>query len=545
MQPLTELYDPLRFLIIEVQKQLDSVTLFLETGDLRQAENGQKRVDYIDNYHVNLLNRAAAYLSEQTDKDIRITVQSYEHINHGLKSLSRQLQAIIFQAKQSSTALKLLRKKNVFRALNDLQVGLELIEPAIESDASMLAIDICRLKVHIDKRCDQQLEKYKIRLKKGQQTEALLHASFIIRDISDMGEALLRIGEGIISANMGQMIQIDRYHSLEATLTALQLNPQQDDLTIRAMGETKSGCTISGVMTAEESEGQMLAVFKEGDKAKLKEEKTGIENWHEKFPGIAPQVYSYHKSGNKAALLFEYLTGETFDKLLLQKNRKTLKAALNRLFETLTQIWEETRADQPYPANFMAQLRKRLKDVYEVHPEFQAPSVSINGVKSPTLEVLVDDAEALEAELPCPLGVYIHGDFNLDNIIYDPVDNDINFIDLHRSEYLDFVQDLSVLMVSAYRLSNFDPQVRKLIAQTMQAIYEFGQDYAESIDDTSYHLRMALGLSRSFLTSTRFVLDKQHAKAMHFRGRYLIEQVIRLTEAERTTYRIPKEIFHD
>jgi aminoglycoside phosphotransferase (APT) family kinase protein len=289
----------------------------------------------------------------------------------------------------------------------------------------------------------------------------------------------------------------------------------------------------------------MLAVFKEGDKAKLKEEKTGIESWHEKFPGIAPQVYSYHKSGNKAALLFEYLTGETFDKLLLQKNRKTLKAALNRLFETLTQIWEETRADQPYPANFMAQLRKRLKDVYEVHPEFQAPSVSINGVKSPTLEALVDDAEALEAELPCPLGVYIHGDFNLDNIIYDPVDNDINFIDLHRSEYLDFVQDLSVLMVSAYRLSNFDPQVRKLIAQTMQAIYEFGQDYAEHIDDTSYHLRMALGLSRSFLTSTRFVLDKQHAKAMHFRGRYLIEQVIRLTEAERMTYRIPKEIFHD
>ncbi len=545
MQPLTELYDPLRFLIIEVQKQLDSVTLFLETGDLRQAENGQKRVDYIDNYHVNLLNRAATYLGEQTDKDIRITVQSYEHINHGLKSLSRQLQAIIFQAKQSSTALKLLRKKNVFRALNDLQVGLELIEPAIESEGSMLAIDICRLKVHIDKRCDQQLEKYKIRLKKGQQTEALLHASFIIRDISDMGEALLRIGEGIISANMGQMIQIDRYHSLEATLTALQLNPQEDDLTIRAMGETKSGCTISGVMTAEESEGQMLAVFKEGDKAKLKEEKTGIESWHEKFPGIAPQVYSYHKSGNKAALLFEYLTGETFDKLLLQKNRKTLKAALNRLFDTLTQIWEETRADQPYPANFMAQLRKRLKDVYEVHPEFQAPSVSINGVKSPTLEALVDDAEALESELPCPLGVYIHGDFNLDNIIYDPVDNDINFIDLHRSEYLDFVQDLSVLMVSAYRLSNFDPQVRKLIAQTMQAIYEFGQDYAEHIDDTSYHLRMALGLSRSFLTSTRFVLDKQHAKAMHFRGRYLIEQVIRLTEAERMTYRIPKEIFHD
>lgn len=545
MHQITELYDTLRFLIIEVQKQLAGVRRFFETCEPEHAEHSLKYVDYIDNHHINLLNRATRLLTERPDDDVRIAVQSYEHINQGLKSLSRQLQAIVFQAKQSQPALKLLRKKNVFQALNDLKAGLALIEPAIESEGSTLAIDICRLKVHIDKRCDQQLEKYKARLKKGQQTAALLQSCFILRDISAMGESLLRIGEGIISANLGQMIQIERYHSLEATLSALKLSPQEDDLSIRAMGETKSGCTISGIMSAEESEGQILAIFKEGDKTKLKEEKTGIESWHQKFPGIAPKVYSYHKNGDKAALLFEYLTGETFDKLLLQKDRKTLKPALTKLFETLDQIWAETRTDQPCPAHYMAQLRKRLKNIYDVHPDFKSPSVSISGLKSATLETLIDEAEVLEDRLPVPCGVYIHGDFNLDNIIYDPVDNDINFIDLHRSDYLDFVQDLSVLMVSAYRLANFDPPVRKLIAQTMQAIYSFGQDYAERIDDTSYHLRMALGLSRSFLTSTRFVLDKQHAKAMHFRGRYLIEQVIRLTDEEQAHYRIPREIFHD
>jgi len=545
MQILTELYDPLRFLIIEVQKQLDAVNLFFETGESKAAEISLKRVDYIDNIHVNLLNRASIYLSGTPDEETQITVQSYEHLNQSLKTLSRQLEAIVFQGRHSSSALKLLRKKAVFKAIKDLQIGLELIEPAIESEGSTLAIDICRLKVHIDKRCEQQLEKFKVRLKKGQQTESLLNASFILRDISDMGEALLRIGEGIISANMGQMIQIDRYHSLEATLTALQLNPQEDALSIRAMGETKSGCTISGVMNAEESEGQMLAVFKEGDKAKLKEEKTGIENWHEIFPGIAPKVYSYHKNGNKAALLFEYLTGETLETLLVEKDRKTLKAALNALFDTLRKIWQETQSNEVHPALYMQQLKKRLDDIYDVHPSFKLQTVSINGVKNQALEQLINAAAQVEETLRCPLAVYIHGDFNLDNIIYDPLENEINFIDLHRSEYLDFVQDLSVLMVSCYRLSNFDSQVRKLIAQTMQAIYQFGTDYAESIGDTSYHLRMALGLSRSFLSSTRFVLDKEHAKSMHFRGRYLIEQVIRLTDEERLTYRIPKEIFHD
>lgn len=545
MKIIPHLYDPLRFLIIEVQKQLDAVTEFLQTGETELAQISMNRVDYIDNYHVNLLVRSTTYLAQQSNEDDDlINAQGYDHLNHSLKALSRQLQAIVFQSKQLKT-FKLLHKKPIFEALKNLSVGLSLIEPAMESETSTLAIDICRLKVRIDESCEHQLSKYKNRLKKAQQTEALLNASFIVRDISLMGESLLRIGEGIISANMGQMIQIDRYHSLEATLSALELSPEKRALSIHAMGETKSGCTISGVMSAQESEGQMLAVFKEGQKDKLKDEKSGIESWHQKFPGIAPKVYSYHKNGDKAALLFEYLTGKTFEKIILDKDQRQLKKALKCLFVTLRQIWQETHISETHPAAFMTQLKKRLKDIYDVHPEFNLKSNVINGVKTESLSTLIAKAESYERSLPVPKAVYIHGDFNLDNIIYDAHEDNISFIDLHRSGYLDFVQDLSVLMVSAYRLLNFDTKVRKLIAQTMQAIYAFGADYANSIHDTSYHQRLALGLARSFLTSTRFVLDEQHAKSMHFRGRYLIEQVIRLDAETAPHYRIPKEIFND
>ncbi|KUJ71743.1 aminoglycoside phosphotransferase family protein [Thiomicrospira sp. WB1] len=548
MQQPAALYEPLRFLTLELQKQLYQVESFLESGDLARAEQSLSRVDYIDNHHLNLLRRISEHtrLADQTAEVDPVTLQSYDHINHSLKTLSRQLQEIVFQARNApKTAFRLLTKKRVRATFKHLTNGLELIEPAIEAEASTLAIDICRLQVRIDQVCQAQLKKYQNRLRKGQQTDALLNASFIVRDLNRLGEALLRIGEGIISANLGQMIQIERYHSLEATLSALSLDPLEEALTIRAMGETKSGCTISGVMSAEESEGEMLAVFKAGDKTKLKEEKTGIESWHEIYPGIAPKVYSYHNSGNKAALLFEYLTGDTLEKLLLERERKALREALAALFETLENIWQETRIETVHPAHFMRQLKKRLKDVYQVHPELESQSVNINGLKNADLKTLIEQAEAFEATLSTPAAVYIHGDFNLDNILYDPLSKEINFIDLHRSDYQDYVQDLSVLMVSCYRLNRFGPQDRKLIAQTMHAIYDYGRNWAETIGDTDYELRLALGLSRSFLTSTRFVLDSSHAKAMQFRARFLLESLLKLPPEQLHTYRVPREIYHD
>ncbi|MDG6777252.1 aminoglycoside phosphotransferase family protein [Thiomicrorhabdus sp. zzn3] len=544
MKTIPLLYEALRFLILDVQKQLQTLTDGLETQDVALLDKSLGRIDYIENTHVNLLNRAGQQYCQNDCDDDRVIIQSYEHISHSLKALSSQLQEMAYQLKKQNT-LKLIQKKSVFNALNDLNKGLSLIIPAIESEHLTLSIDICRLQVRIDKTCSQQLEKYKKRLKTGQNTEALLHACFTLKDINLMGDALLRIGEGIISANLGQFIQIDRYHALEATLSALKEEVSSEELNIHSMGETKSGCTISGVRSSAESEDRILAIFKQGKKEKLLEEKASIESWHQKFPGIAPEVYSYQKQGDKAALLFEYLTGHTFDKLLLTEDRKTLKKALNTLFATLHDIWEQTRIDEVHPADFMKQLQKRLGHIYDVHPDFNLKGLQIGSVKQASLESIVKKAQKLEKKLSVPNAVYIHGDFNVDNIIYDVLQNQISFIDLHRSDYSDYVQDLSVLMVSFYRITNFEPIVCKRIIMAMEATFDFGARYAAEIEDKDYQLRMALGLARSFLTSTRFVLDKEHAKSMHFKGRYLIEQLLQLDSQQRQTYRIPKELFHD
>jgi hypothetical protein len=68
--------------------------------------------------------------------------------------------------------------------------------------------------------------------------------------------------------------------------------------------------------------------------------------------------------------------------------------------------------------------------------------------------------------------------------------------------------------------------------------------YAKKAGDDTFELRLALGLARSFATSTRFILDKSLAREMFLRARYLIEQVLQVDPKKVQDYRIPlKETF--
>ncbi|CAN8139025.1 Aminoglycoside phosphotransferase domain-containing protein [uncultured Thiomicrorhabdus sp.] len=536
-----EIYESLRFLLIDLQKQLLALIEGIRDADPDSFKKSLSRTAYIENAHLSLLNRAYQTI-QSSSGDYRAEIQGYEHVSYSLISLSRQLETVSYQL-QRNDPLKNLQKRRVLAALQDLYNGLELIEPAIESDDLTLSIDICQLQARIEKACSQQLKRYQQKLQEKYEDD-LIQSSFVVKDIQYMAKTLLKVGEGVISGKLGQFIEIDSYQKLEATLSEMDFDLAEQQIHIHPMGETKSGCTISGVASASEAQDEVLAIFKEGQKKKLLEEKIGIETWHEKFPGIAPEVYSYQKQGDKAALLFEYLTGQTFDKLLLD-NRKVLQDGLNCLFSTLTEIWQATEQEKRMPTSFMSQLQKRLSSIYAVHPEFNLKGLQIGDAKQPSLEKLIKQAAKLEEKLQPAKAVYIHGDFNVDNILFDVIKCEINFIDLHRSEYQDYSQDLSVLMVSFYRLKQYDPKIRQRIRLSMQAIYDFGADYAEQNNDNDYALRMALGLARSFISSTRFVLDKEHARSMLYKGRFLLEHLSQIDKQEYKNYQLPKELFRD
>jgi aminoglycoside phosphotransferase (APT) family kinase protein len=327
---------------------------------------------------------------------------------------------------------------------------------------------------------------------------------------------------------------------LNQSLGDIKIKKDDSGLHIEPLAYTRSGSAISGVSKNDD----YLGVYKDGLKRKLKEERQGVESWHEIYPGLAPKILSYKKRGHTASLLIEHLPGQTFEQILLNESDKRLRSALDQLIKTLKSVWRETHSNKPAKAHYMEQLQERMSRVYKIHPEFRYSDQDICGLEVPSFDQLVLQASDLEAGLPAPFSVYIHGDFNLDNIIYDPSEKKISFIDLHRSCYMDYVQDISVFMVSNYRLQILDAPVRRRIMSVAIDFYQRTRRTARKAGDENFDMRMALGLARSFASSTRFILDKSLARSMFLRARYLLEHVVHSRVKKTANYRLPvREIF--
>ena len=87
------------------------------------------------------------------------------------------------------------------------------------------------------------------------------------------------------------------------------------------------------------------------------------------------------------------------------------------------------------------------------------------------------------------------------------------------------MQDVSVFMVSNFRLPVFEAEVRELLFRVSRRMFDFASTYARRVGDETFQARLALGIARSLITSTRFELDEQFARAMYIRAVYLLEHL--------------------
>jgi phosphate uptake regulator/aminoglycoside phosphotransferase (APT) family kinase protein len=535
--------DNLRFLCAEVGSQVDTLQDYLALPGPQAARRITDRAGYSTNLmrriHDSCIQRAGRNRPDSVQTTMLRAMEGIATHLEQIASLCRecvkQMQSVN-DPEQIETGIYTPMLKRVRR-------GIDLVLPAIVDKDTRLAVKISQIEDRIDRDYKQLLNQYTEALKQSNKTEDLIHALFAAHSIEQMGDGLLGISESILSASLGQPVDIDRYHSLQDSIASLESAVDGASLKVATVAETRSGSRISGIGAAP-GEDDFVAIFKDGEKRKLKEERDGVANWHEIYPGLAPRILAYKKRGRSAALLIEHLSGQTIEQILLNEDPDVLQEALDQLDSTLRSVWRETRTDEPVAANFMRQLQSRIGDVYAIHPEFGQSRRRVCGVEVPSLESLIDAARRREGDLSAPFAVYIHGDFNLDNIIYDRVDRRINFVDLHRSRYLDYVQDVSVFMVSNYRLQVFDGAQRRRIMRLALDFYQRTKAFAEEVGDETFDTRLALGLARSFITSTRFILDKSLARRMLLRARFLIEQVLDTEPAQSARYRLPaKEIF--
>ena len=77
-------------------------------------------------------------------------------------------------------------------------------------------------------------------------------------------------------------------------------------------------------------------------------------------------------------------------------------------------------------------------------------------------------------------------------------------------------------------------------------MHDMAAKFARRQKDPGFEYRLALGLARSFASSTRFVLDKDHARRMMLRARYLLDSALPVPEGKETRFKLPTRLlFND
>ncbi len=524
--------DNLRFMVLEVIKQVENAQRVLNNPDQKLIEAIGSRDDYIDNLKSVIENKCYSVILRQGGHSKRRVdlLRATNTVSSNLERIADFAVNIVSQLEYLKTP-DFIKRYDFEKFFKEVLAALEVVYQAMSHLDMTLAFKICRTEQTLDLLYKMQFDRIMVELRSGRETENLITSHLILRYLERMGDSLLNIGEAIIFAAVGEKFKIRQYEALKEILTVSGFDAPISDVEFQSIWGTRSGCRISKVAgPKEQGDGKKTqrhgVLFKEGNRKKLLQEKKNIERWEALMPGLPPKVLAHQEEEGQASLLIEFLGGCTFQDVILNAGPEVVKNAFFLVEQTLHAVWDSTLARGPVHPEFLSQLSSRLEDVYRLHPGFDTPAKVICGKPIPTLRELAARCAAVEEQLPSPYSVFIHGDFNINNIVYDHETQKIHFIDLHRSRQADMLQDISVFLVSNFRLPVFDTHLRSRLNWCTRRMFRFARRYAQENGDPCFDARLGLGLARSFLTSTRFELNPRFAKQMYLRGTYLLEGLL-------------------
>lgn len=524
---MQDLEQNIRFMLLEVTKQVEGTLKALEKPSDEIIEKIENRDNYIDNMKSVIENICFSRLhgKETLTKRGVDRLRSAHIIANNLERLADHAVNIVRQTRYLSDP-EFLRRYDYKPFFDELFNSLEKIYDALFRQDMSLAFRICISESTLDKLYKKQFDRILNELRAGVETGNLITTLFIFRYLERIGDALLNVGEAIIFYILGEKFKIHQYNALRDTLSAAGKEVPISDVEFQSIWGTRSGCRIGRVREGGDRAESQGVIFKEGEAKKLLQEKANIEKWDAIMPGLPPKVVALREDGASASLLLEFLSGCTIQDIVLSGEMQYLTDAMLLLEQTVAEAWEFTLKPGPVNADYIGQCQKRLPDVYRLYLEFDTPVRCLGKVTIPPLKGLLGEARQIGKTLNAPFSVFIHGDFNINNIVYDHANQRIHFIDLHRSAQTDYIQDVSVFMVSNFRLPIFDPQARDRIRMVISEMYAFAREFARRHDDVTFDARLCLGLVRSFLTSSRFELNRRFAKDMYLRGVYLLEKIV-------------------
>jgi len=356
----------------------------------------------------------------------------------------------------------------------------------------------------------------------GRSAAEVAGLTLVFKSIEKAGDHIQNITEQALYFITGQRIKYRSLAHLEEMLGALR--GRDKAFSFQNLFEGRSGARVGQVRVR--GGGELFFKHDASDKIAPEVEKTEI--WNQWIPGIIPAIQGRSRQAGEDSFVSEFLQGRMVRDIFLEPDEDTVRAALRSLFDTLAIVWMDSARPQPPAVDYVRQIRDRLEDLFRLHPRLQkarASTVEVCGARLMGLADTLDIIAAREASLAPPVSVWIHGDFNADNIIYDAARDRVRFVDVHRSGWGDYLQDVSVFLVSNIRNPMFTRHTLSRLRAINASVMEFASQFAGQIGDTHAPTRLQLARGRSLITSARLIADKSFAERLFFQGMYLLDCV--------------------
>ncbi|WP_020587850.1 PhoU domain-containing protein [Desulfobacter curvatus] len=541
----------IHFLLIEVMGQVATTAFYLNSFDQTHGLRVLEREGYIDNLKVTVENGYFSLILTQPDRG-----QNEVNRARAVHAISTNLQQISSFSVNIVRQVEYLFDRSLWLTFDAksmfglIEKCLEQVLPALDDKDIGLALSICHCEYEIDRLYLKNFKRIMAELRDGESIESYITILFIFRYMERIGDALLKIGEAILFAILGEKIRIRQFEALQQTLAKSDMDISLDRLSLHSYWGTRSGCNISKVAnepTSVATGPAKQAIFKTGSLKKIGQEKENLDRWQGIAPGLAPRVLTFHQEDeNTGALLVEFFSGNNLQEIVLGDNSNLTGNALNALRKVLGEkVWPSTKKVGAMETSYMDQVLKRLDSILQVHSYLRRQQ-TLGDLEVDSTATLVEKCMRIERLLPAPFSVFIHGDFNVNNIIYDENTDTIHFIDVHRSKSADYIQDVAVYLISNFRLPVFESPVRDQINMAIRDFYGFAKTFAHEHHDTTFDVRLAIALARSFYTSTRFQLNSEFVKDMVMRANFLLEKVIVFNEGQESwqAFLFPEEVLY-